>query len=67
MQKLLYSAQFEIKRLNKENKVLTKHLETQPELFIHNQDCSHSIQHSNSISQTHDIDDQSYSPFGMRF
>ena len=35
MQKLLRSAQLEIKRLKEENKVLTKYLKTQPELSIY--------------------------------
>ena len=62
MQELLCSAQLEVERLNKE---LTKRLETQPELSIHDQDRLHSMQHPSSISQTHDIDGQGYSLFGM--
>ena len=50
VQKLLCSAQLKVERL-------TKHLKTQPRLFIHDHNRLHSIQHSSSISQTHDIND----------
>ena len=66
MQELLRSAQFEVKRLKEETKVLIKHLETQPKLSIYDPDYLHFMQHPSSISQTHDVDDQGYSLFGMR-
>ena len=66
IQKLLCSAQLKAERLNQENKIFIKRLEIQPELFIHDQNCLNSIQHSSLTPQTHNVDDRSYSPFEMR-
>ena len=66
VQELLRSAQIEVGRLKKETKVLTKRLETQPELSIHDQDRPPSMQHSSLIPQTYDVDGWGYSLFGMR-
>ena len=66
VQKLLRSAQLEVEKIKEENKVFTKCLETQLELFIHDQDRLHLKQHLSLIPQTHDVNGQGYSSFGMR-